>query len=122
MGDDNWNQDPRAQEQDAARALIAGIEAYEREARLLRGGWDAEAYGRAWQQFGQLRDLALRLHLLQGEWVAVLISRFEFTDLLWKRRGEAGVGERLHEVHEVHVAALRKLRQACEKAYGLRRD
>lgn len=102
-----------------ARALVAGIAAYERDARTLRDGWDAHVYARALQRFEDLRALALCLHRVQADWAAVLISRFAFTDTLWKQRNGQEPGARLHEAHEAHAAALRQLRLACERAYGL---
>lgn len=119
MGDDQQDQKTQGRQQADAGSLLAWIAAYERESRVLRGGWDAAAYERTGQLFEQLREQALRLPLVQAEWVAVLISRFEFTDALWKQRSQQVSGARLHEVHELHTAALRRLRLACARAYGV---
>lgn len=107
--------------EDGSGELLALLAAYEQEVRRLRAGWDAEAFSQASRQFGPIRDACMRLPALHAEWVEVLISRFEFTDVLWQQHAHQG-GARLHEAHERHAAALRKLRLACEGRRGPRTD
>lgn len=104
----------------SAGELLAVLPAYEREVRRLRAGWDAEAFSLASLHFSRLRELSMPLAAIHAEWVEVLISRFEFTHALWQQHAQQG-GAQLHEVHERHAAALRKLQLACSGRYAPRR-
>lgn len=102
----------------AAQQLLAALQAYGREVDRLRTGWDTESYRVAADQFSAMRDMAHALPPVRTAWIELLISRFEFAQVLWDRRGEPHVAALLHEAHERHAAAIDKLRAACVEVSG----
>lgn len=105
----------------AAARLLAALDVYRGEVeQLVRAGWDTESYRAAADLFLQMQEEAARLPLVHVPWLQVLISRFEFSHLLWESRQAGATFERLATCHQKHLAAVEHLHASCVEAYGRR--
>ena len=100
----------------AAHRLLAALHTYRGVVeRLVRSGWDADAYKAAADLFLQMQELAVQLPAIHPAWLEVLISRFEFTHKLWESRHAAEGAEVLAACLAAHLGSLERLRVRCEQ-------
>ena len=104
-----------AQESAIAFQLAATLDAYEQELGRLRLVQPApDTLAQLAQHFDQMQLYAASLPQLSVSWVALLISRAEFTHDLWRAQGAPEPGN-LQILLEQHKEAIDGLRSRCRR-------
>jgi len=104
-----------ALEAPAAKKLVAALLPYEKCVKSLTfGGWNSTHYSESWTLFDQLQLHAANLPEVRVLWVDVLISRYEFLQVLWT--GTAGSDEVLAGGAR-HLGALTEFANRCRAKY-----
>lgn len=104
-----------AQESAIAFQLAATLDAYEQELGKVRlGGPTVDTLAQMAQHFDQMQLYAASLPQLSVSWVALLISRAEFTHHLWRAQGRTETGN-LQLLLEQHKDAIEGLRSRCRR-------
>lgn len=104
-----------AQESAIAFQLAATLDAYEQALGQLRlPGPAPDALARLAQHFDEMQLYAASLPQLSVSWVALLISRAEFTHHLWRAHGATDTGN-LPLLLEQHKEAIGTLRSRCRR-------
>ncbi|MES2939237.1 MAG: hypothetical protein V4864_16240 [Pseudomonadota bacterium] len=103
----------------AALRLVAAADAYAQNLELLvAGGYDPELYALLSRQFQQVLVCAHALPEVSLAWIAVLVSRAELTQCLWRLSRSSGPAPELAERYATHKAALAKMKKSAENSAG----
>lgn len=95
--------------------LAAQLDAYEHElGQVTLDGDDAELHARLAGLFDEMQAYAGSLPELSVSWLALMISRAEFTHHLWTARNARGQGD-LELLLEQHREAIDALRVRCAR-------
>lgn len=103
----------------AAARMLEALRVYRGQVeQLFRAGWDSDRYRAASALFLQMQEDVGRLPLVHVPWLQVLISRFEFSHLLWETRHAGAAPEQLADCRAKHLEAVANLHESCVAVYG----
>lgn len=105
-----------AQQTAIAFQLAATLDAYEQELEgLSLNVADAERQGRLAEHFDQMQAYAASLTELSVSWLALMISRAEFTHNLWSARERGRQAADLKLLLDQHREAIAAMRARCTR-------